>query len=75
MSTAAATAIQIRNPGIAGLVLASSIVIRKMPVDAPGRNLSAITVPVLVLHRITATGGASEYVLKSPCFVPSAPEK
>lgn len=48
--SAAATAIHIRNPGIAGLVLTSSIVIRKIPGNVPGQNLAAITVPVLVLH-------------------------
>jgi hypothetical protein len=48
--SAAATAINVRNAGIAGLVLTSSIVIRKLPGNVPGQKLSAITVPVLVLH-------------------------
>jgi len=48
--SAAATAINVRNAGIAGLVLTSSIVIRKLPGNVPGQNLSAIRVPVLVLH-------------------------
>jgi hypothetical protein len=48
--SAAATAINVRNPGIAGLVLTSSIVTRKIPGNVPGQNLPAIRVPVLVLH-------------------------
>ncbi|RZI43848.1 alpha/beta hydrolase [Herbaspirillum sp. HC18] len=48
--SAAATAINIQDPSIAGLVLTSSVVNYKKVGAIPRQDLSAINVPVLVLH-------------------------
>jgi hypothetical protein len=48
--SAAATVINMQDPDIAGLVLTSSIVNYKKPGALPRQDLSAIKVPVLVLH-------------------------
>ena len=48
--SAAAMAINIQDPAIAGLVLTSSVVKYATPGAVPRQNLSAIKVPVLVFH-------------------------
>ena len=48
--SAAAMAIQIHDPAIAGLVLSSSIVNREKAGALPTQDLAAITLPVLLLH-------------------------
>lgn len=48
--SSAATVINIRDPAIAGLVLTSSVVTYKKVGAVPRQDLSAIRVPVLVLH-------------------------
>ena len=48
--SATATAINVHDPAIAGLVLTSSVVSFKKPEAVPRQDLAAIKVPVLVLH-------------------------
>ncbi len=48
--SAAASAINIQDPAIAGLVLTSSVVKHDTPGSVPRQNLAAIKVPVLVYH-------------------------
>ena len=48
--SAAASAINIQDPAIAGLVLTSSVAKYDTPGTVPRQNLSAIKVPVLVYH-------------------------
>jgi len=48
--SAAAMAIEVQDPAIAGLVLTSSAVKPGTPGNVPGQNLPAIKLPVLVLH-------------------------
>lgn len=48
--SAAAMAINVQDPAIAGLVLTSSIVRAATPGAVPGQDLKAIKVPVLVYH-------------------------
>lgn len=48
--SAAASAISIQDPAIAGLVLTSSVVKYDTPGTVPRQNLSTIKVPVLVYH-------------------------
>lgn len=50
--SAAATAINIQDPSIAGLVLTASVVRNATPGAVPRQRLSAIKIPVLVYHHV-----------------------
>jgi hypothetical protein len=48
--SAAAMAINVKDPAIAGLVLTSSVVKYSTPGAMPKQNLSSIRIPVLIYH-------------------------